>query len=88
MHGMNTMTDMNGKQRRYPGRAGSMEGTRTIGTSIYPPPHLRERMEREVLVRNTRDGAMAWSLSAVVIDILLEHFGLSAHGRQDGASHD
>lgn len=70
---MLNMTGANGKKSRP---------ARMIGTSIYPSPALRERLERELQARRARDGAMAWSLSSVVIDLLHDALGMETT-RQD-----
>lgn len=77
MRGMKSMHSANVVNRppRRTGRTGSPDPPR-IATSIYPPPPLRQRLEGELLIRNSRDGATAWSLSAVIVDILLHHFGM------------
>lgn len=76
MHIMKEMHMMTTKHDRRHGRRRLTPGSLTIGSSFYPSAELRERIEREVLLRSVRDGSMSWSFSGVVVDVLEEHFGL------------
>lgn len=64
-------------------------GVPTIQFPIYLPNlGLKERIEDEALARNVRDRnpERAWNVSRVVVDILLDHFGMdkpSANGHSD-----
>lgn len=65
-------------------------GVPTIQFPIYLPAlGLKERLEDEALARNVRDRnpERAWNVSRVVVDILLDHFGM-AKPSQNGSSND
>lgn len=52
-------------------------GEPTVHRPIYFPESLKARIERDALSRNVLDGTHdKWSLSRVVVDILLSHYGL------------
>lgn len=58
------------------GRNRNFYGVPTVQMAIYPPVELRERIQREVVVRTVRDGAGAWNESRVIVDLLYEALGM------------
>ena len=53
--------------------------------AIYPPIELRERIEREVVLRTVRDGAGIWNESRVIVDLLYSALGLTPPQRPSAA---
>lgn len=58
------------------GRNRNFYGMPTVQMAIYPPIELRERVQREVVVRTVRDGPGIWNESRVIVDLLYEAFGM------------
>lgn len=63
-------------------------GVPTVQMAIYPPEALRERIQREVVLRTVRDGAGVWNESRVIVDLLYEAFGMTAPRGSEGATND
>lgn len=63
-------------------------GMPTTQMAIYPPVELRERIQREVVVRTVRDGAGFWNESRVIVDMLYDAFQMPkphANGHESAA---
>jgi hypothetical protein len=76
-------------QTKRSGRNRNFYGLPTIQMAIYPPVELRERVQREVVIRTVRDGAGVWNESRVIVDLLYEAFGLDKPSSTNGSDgHD
>ncbi|MCB0059348.1 MAG: hypothetical protein KDE45_20060 [Caldilineaceae bacterium] len=77
---MSTTIPTSGQERkRKSGGRRPFYGVPTIQFPIYLPDlGLKEKIEDEALARNVRDRnpERAWTVSRVVVDILLDHFGM------------
>ncbi|MBA3587074.1 MAG: hypothetical protein H0W41_05485 [Chloroflexi bacterium] len=83
---------MNTKTLSVSRRAGSSRnfyGQPTVQMAIYPPVELRERIQREVVIRTVRDGAGVWNESRVIVDLLYEALAMVKPGAaQNGHGND
>ena len=82
------MTLQTHSQSKRPRRFRNPYGVPTVQMAIYPPSELRERIEREVVLRTVRDGAGAWNESRVIVDLLYTALGVTPPQRASEPSND
>jgi hypothetical protein len=60
-------------------------GVPTVQRALYLTPELKERIEREALSRNVRDGVPGkWTFSRTAVDILLDYFEMDKPTQDTG----
>jgi hypothetical protein len=59
-------------------------GVPTVQMAIYPPVELRERIQREVVIRTVRDGPGIWNESRVIVDLLYEALDMDKPNQDTG----